>query len=240
MPKRSLSLSLDLIARAHPDSVRDDPTALALLTDDELGPGLTRALTRRPRADGGLWVFGYGSLIWQPEFAFTERRTGTVRGYHRRFCLLQRRFRGSPGRPGLVLALDRGGLCRGVAFRLPGDDPHVTLLPVWRREMRGNGYESRWVVVETTDGPVTALTFVVNRASDRYTGRLTEAEIADRIATGAGHLGPSAEYLFRTAEACAREGILDAHLWNLQALVAERLGAMVETDQAPAGRVRLR
>jgi cation transport protein ChaC len=101
----------------------------------------------------------------------------------------------------------------------------VTLLPVWRREMRGNGYLGRWVTVETEAGPVTALTFVVNRASDRYTGRLTEAEIADRIATGAGHLGPSAEYLFRTAEACAREGILDLHLWTLQALVAERLEA---------------
>jgi cation transport protein ChaC len=225
MPKRPLSLSLDLIARAHPDPVRDDPSALALLTDDELGPGLTRALTRRPEPQDGLWVFGYGSLIWQPEFTFTERRTGTVRGYHRRFCLLQRRFRGSVARPGLVLALDRGGLCRGVAFRLADEDPHATLLPVWRREMRGNGYLGRWVTVETAQGPVTALTFVVNRASDRYTGRLTEAEIADRIATGAGHLGPSAEYLFRTAEACAREGILDLHLWTLQALVAERLEA---------------
>nr|USU30261.1 gamma-glutamylcyclotransferase [Methylobacterium sp. OTU13CASTA1] len=233
MPKRPLSLSLDLIARAHPDPVRDDPGALTLLTDDELEPGLAQALTRRPSGAEGLWVFGYGSLIWQPEFTFTERCTGTVRGYHRRFCLLQRRFRGSTERPGLVLALDRGGLCRGVAFRLAGDDPHVTLLPVWRREMRGNGYASRWVVVETADGPVTALTFVVNRASDRYTGRLTEPEIADRIATGAGHLGPSAEYLFRTAEACAREGILDEHLWTLQALVAERLDAMARADGAP-------
>jgi cation transport protein ChaC len=223
MPKRPLSLSLDLIARAHPTPVRDDPTALALLTDGELGPGLSQALALRPRPADGLWVFGYGSLIWQPEFAFTERRTGTVRGYHRRFCLLQRRFRGSVARPGLVLALDRGGLCRGVAFRLADDDPHDVLLPVWRREMRGNGYLGRWVTVETDQGPVTALTFVVNRASDRYTGRLTDAEIADRIATGAGHLGPSAEYLFHTAEACAREGILDLHLWNLQALVAERL-----------------
>ncbi|SFG38043.1 gamma-glutamylcyclotransferase [Methylobacterium gossipiicola] len=225
MPKRPLSLTLDLIARAHPDPVRDDPTAQTFLTDDELGPGLTQALARRPKAGESLWVFGYGSLIWQPEFAFTERRIGTVRGYHRRFCLLQRRFRGSVERPGLVLALDRGGLCRGVAFRLADDDPHATLLPVWRREMRGNGYLGRWVTVETDQGPVTALTFVVNRASDRYTGRLTEPEIADRIATGAGHLGPSAEYLFRTAEACAREGILDLHLWTLQALVAERLEA---------------
>ncbi len=225
MPKRPLSLTLDLITRAHPDPVRDDPTAQTFLTDDELGPGLTQTLARQPKAGEGLWVFGYGSLIWQPEFAFTERRIGTVRGYHRRFCLLQRRFRGSVERPGLVLALDRGGLCRGVAFRLADDDPHATLLPVWRREMRGNGYLGRWVTVETDQGPVTALTFVVNRASDRYTGRLTEPEIADRIATGAGHLGPSAEYLFRTAEACAREGILDLHLWTLQALVAERLEA---------------
>jgi len=223
MPKRPLSLTLALIARAHPVPVRDDPTAQTFLTDDELGPGLTQALARRPKPGEGLWVFGYGSLIWQPEFAFTERRVGTVRGYHRRFCLLQRRFRGSVERPGLVLALDRGGLCRGVAFRLADSDPHSVLLPVWRREMRGNGYLGRWVSVETDQGPVTALTFVVNRASDRYTGRLTEPEIADRIATGAGHLGPSAEYLFRTADACAREGILDLHLWNLQALVAARL-----------------
>ena len=179
MPKRPLSLTLDLITRAHPDPVRDDPTAQTFLTDDELGPGLTQALARRPKAGESLWVFGYGSLIWQPEFAFTERRIGTVRGYHRRFCLLQRRFRGSVERPGLVLALDRGGLCRGVAFRLADDDPHATLLPVWRREMRGNGYLGRWVTVETDQGPVTALTFVVNRASDRYTGRLTEPEIAD-------------------------------------------------------------
>ncbi|RZK81513.1 MAG: gamma-glutamylcyclotransferase [Methylobacterium sp.] len=225
MPDPSIALSLDLIARAHPVPVADDATALALMTDAELAPGLAAALAARPAPADGLWVFGYGSLIWQPEFAYSERRVGTVHGYHRRFCLLQRRFRGSVDNPGLVLALDTGGACEGVAFRLTGAEAAETLLPVWRREMRGNGYESRWVVVETADGPVTALTFVVNRASDRYTGRLTDAEIADRIATGAGHLGPSAEYLFRTAEACAREGILDPHLWNLQALVAERLEA---------------
>ena len=168
-------------------------------------------------------MFAYGSLLWSPEFAFTETRVGTVRGWHRRFCLLQHRYRGTKERPGLVLALERGGLCRGVAFRLDEADPHATLMPVWRREMKGKGYEGRWVSVETAAGPVTALTFMVNRQSDRYTGRLSDEEIADKIATACGHLGPSAEYLFHTVEACARLGIHDRHLWSLQALVAKRL-----------------
>lgn len=237
MASRPLSLSLDLIARAHPDTIPDDPDALTLLSDDDLAPELAAMLARRASPERGLWVFAYGSLLWSPEFAFTEQRVGTLRGWHRRFCLLQRRFRGTPDKPGFVLGLDRGGLCRGVAFRLDDADPHVTLMPVWRREMKGKGYEARWVSVETQAGPVTALTFMVNRASDRYTGRLSDAEIADRIAAACGHLGPSAEYLFRTVEACAALGIHDRHLWRLQALVAERLHL---TAAAPgiAGRSR--
>ena len=225
MASRSLSLSLDLIARAHPDTVPDDPDALTLLSDADLAPELAEMLTRRAAPEGGLWVFAYGSLLWNPEFAFTEQRLGTLRGWHRRFCLLQRRFRGTPENPGFVLGLDRGGICRGVAFRLDDADPHGILMPVWRREMKGKGYEGRWVTVETETGPVTALTFMVNRQSDRYTGRLSDTEIADKIAAACGHLGPSAEYLFRTVEACARLGIHDRHLWSLQALVAERLRA---------------
>ena len=124
--------------------------------------------------------------MWRPEFPVAERRLGTVRGFHRRFCLLQRRFRGTPERPGFVLALDRGGLCRGVAFRLPGRDIREALMPVWRREMRGMGYVARWLPVQTESGPVSALTFLVNRASDRYTGRLTDAEIADALGISAG------------------------------------------------------
>lgn len=223
MPTRSLALDADLIARAHPDPVADDETALRLLTDEELAPGLDGILEGRAGTD--LWVFAYGSLLWKPEFEVAERRVGTVRGFHRRFCLLQRRFRGTPEHPGLVLALDRGGLCKGVAFRLAGLDPRAALMPVWRREMRGLGYEGRWVDVSTDAGPVRALTFVVNRAGDRYTGRLGDAEVADRIAAAHGHLGPSAEYLFRTVAALAELGIRDRHLWAVQALVAERLRA---------------
>lgn len=121
-----LDLTLDLIARAHPTPVADDATALALLSDAELRPGLAAAVAARPMPAEGLWVFGYGSLIWRPEFAYSERRVGTVHGYHRRFCLLQRRFRGSVEKPGLVLALDVGGACEGVAFRLTGAEAAET------------------------------------------------------------------------------------------------------------------
>jgi cation transport protein ChaC len=222
MRNTPLALSLDLIARAHAVPVADDESALQVMTDEELKPGLDAIIEQRGGADD-LWVFAYGSLMWRPEFAFAESRIGTVRGFHRRFCLLQRRFRGTPERPGFVLALDRGGSCRGVAFRLAGTNLRETLMPVWRREMRGRGYVARWLPVATEAGTVSALTFLVNRASDRYSGRLTEAEIADRIAVACGHLGPSAEYLFRTVEACEALGIRDRHLWNLQALVAARL-----------------
>lgn len=225
MRKNPLALTLDLIARAHSVPVADDEAALRVMTDEELRPGLEQIVASRGRGGGGLWVFAYGSLMWRPEFAFSERRIGTVRGFHRRFCLLQRRFRGTPERPGFVLGLDRGGVCKGVAFRLPGTDLHETLMPVWRREMRGRGYVARWLPVATEAGPVSALTFLVNRASDRYAGRLTDGEIAEKIAAACGHLGPSAEYLVRTVEACEALGIRDRHLWSLQALVAERLRA---------------
>ena len=220
---RPLALSLDLIARAHAVPVPDDPGALDVMTDAELRPGLEAIVAGREGRD--LWVFAYGSLMWRPEFPVAERRIGTVRGFHRRFCLLQRRFRGTPERPGFMLALDRGGVCRGVAFRLAGAEIRAALMPVWRREMRGRGYVARWLPVATEAGPVSALTFLVNRASERYAGRLSDAEIAEKIAAASGHAGPSAEYLFRTVEACEALGIRDRHLWSLQALVAERLRA---------------
>lgn len=225
---RPLDLSLDLIRAAHAIPVPDDPNALTVMTDDELRPGLEEIVAGRE--GGAVWVFAYGSLMWRPEFPVAERRLGTVRGFHRRFCLLQRRFRGTPERPGVVLALDRGGLCRGVAFRLPDAEIREALMPVWRREMRGRGYVARWLPVKTETGTVSALTFLVNRASDRYTGRLPDTAIAERIAAACGHTGPSAEYLYRTVEACEALGICDRHLWSLQALVAARLKASLGRD----------
>ena len=227
MPLRHLALTEDLIAAAHPRPAADIASAMPLLDDAEVEAGLDVALRERPKPGGsGPWVFGYGSLIWQPEFAIEERRIGCVRGWHRRFCLSQRRFRGSAEHPGLVLALVAGGIDKGVVFRLPAGDWRDTLLPVWRREMRGNGYRARWLPVSTRNGVVEALTFVANPACERYTGRLDERRIAELIAAANGGLGPSAEYLRRTVLACAELGIHDRHLWSLQAFVAERLAGI--------------
>ncbi|MGC5780662.1 gamma-glutamylcyclotransferase [Methylobacterium sp. NFXW15] len=231
MPATNLDLTLDLIRAAHACPIADDPSALTVMTDEELRPGLEEIVAGREGA--ALWVFAYGSLMWRPEFPVAERRLGTVRGFHRRFCLLQRRFRGTPERPGFVLALDRGGLCRGVAFRLPDAEIREALMPLWRREMRGRGYVARWLPVQTEEGTVSALTFLANRANDRYAGRLPDTELAEMIATACGHMGPSAEYLYRTVEACEALGIRDRHLWRLQALVAARLRESLDGSSHP-------
>jgi cation transport protein ChaC len=229
MLKRSLTLDAALIARAHPHPViadgRGPGYGMALMGEAEADARLDAALATKPGDPGTLWLFAYGALMWRPEFPFCERREARVRGWHRRFCLWQRGFRGTPERPGVMLALDRGGQCRGLAYRIAGDDLRESVRPVWRREMRGRGYEARWVAAETAEGPVPALAFVVDRTGERYAGRLTDAGIAAHIAAACGPTGPSAEYLLNTVAACEAMGIRDRHLFAMQALVAERLAA---------------
>ena len=128
--------------------------------------------------------------------------------------------------PGVMLALDRGGSCVGIVYKVIGPDLRSKIIPVWRREMRGNGYLARWVSAITAEGPVRAITFVVNRASERYAGRLSDEEIADQIALACGHIGPSAEYLLNTVARCEDLGVHDPYLWRMQALVAERMNAV--------------
>jgi cation transport protein ChaC len=156
-----------------------------------------------------------------------------ISGMAQGFPLWQRGFRGTPDRPGVMLALDRGGQCRGLAYRIGGDgakadDLRAAVRPVWRREMRGRGYVARWLSAGTAEGPVPALAFVADRVGPRYAGRLTDTEIAARIAAACGPTGPSAEYLLNTVAACEALGIRDRHLWAMQARVAERLAACDE------------
>ncbi len=124
-----------------------------------------------------------------------------------------------------MLALDRGGSCVGIVYKVTGPDLPSKVMPVWRREMRGNGYLARWVSAITAEGPVRAMTFVVNRASERYAGRLSDQEIAACIAIACGQIGPSAEYLLNTVARCEELGVHDPYLWRMQALVAERMSA---------------
>ena len=161
--------------------------------------------------------------MWKPEFDAAEHRVAVIRGWHRRFCLWQWRFRGTRAKPGLMLALDRGGACKGVAYRIAGPGLTAKLTGVWRREMLGKGYVPAIVSAVTDAGPVKALTFVANRAGERYAGLIAEAEVAAYISQACGVNGPSAEYLRETVARCAELGIHDKALWRLQRMVAERL-----------------
>jgi cation transport protein ChaC len=172
------------------------------------------------------WVFAYGSLIWNPCFDVVERRVALARGWRRIFCLgWDRRFRGNTENPGLMLALDRGGQCEGVAFRLDPATLRASLDQLVRREMSmvPSSFPPRWIKLQTGDGPLTALTFAMNRKSGRYIGHLSEEETADMLATACGFRGSMAEYLHATVEHLEQMGIHDRHLWRLQHLTAERI-----------------
>ena len=185
-------------------------------SDVEIAASLNQALASHdPAAD--LWVFGYGSLMWNPAFFFAQRQVGTVHGWHRRFCLWIDRGRGSPDCPGLMLALDRGGTCRGVAFRIPAPEVRSELLVVWRREMFGTAYLARWVRIHLAGATIPAITFVVNRASPRYAGKLSDDKAAAHISSAVGPLGSCRSYLENTMSHLHELGIRDTGLQRIAA-----------------------
>jgi len=194
------------------------PPGTVFRTDAEMQADFDAILASHdPAAD--IWLFGYGSLMWNPALHFAERIPGKAQGWHRRFCLWLRMGRGTPENPGLMLALDRGGSCHGALFRIPAHQARDELFLAWRREMFSGAYLSRWIVVDTERGPVRAVTFVANRRYPNYAGRLPESAIAERLATAKGTLGSCAEYLENTAESLRRLGRRDRSLERLQALV---------------------
>ncbi|NGP16356.1 gamma-glutamylcyclotransferase [Devosia aurantiaca] len=183
---------------------------------------------------GEIWVFAYGSLIWKPACDFVEMRTGVVRGWHRAFCLgWNNRWRGSDENPGLMLALDRGGACKGVAYRLPADRVEECLIQLFEREMAWlpSAFPPRWVTVQSGDHRIKALTFCIDRQSGRYVSGLSEAEVADVLAKATGSRGSMAEYLHQTVDHLEQMGIHDPHLWRLQHLVADRIETAFEPKQ---------
>lgn len=175
--------------------------------------------------DQGVWVFGYGSLMWNPALHVAETRSGLVHGHHRVFCLSMLMGRGSPECPGLMLALDRGGSCRGMVHRIAAEHVDSELKILWMREMLGGTYQPRWVAVRTREGVVRAITFVANRRHPRYAGKLPPAAIVERIAHAAGDLGTNRYYLFRLTEHLDMLGIVDGPMHRLAAIVRVRAGS---------------
>ena len=203
------------------------------LTGEALERSLEEMLAAHARGD--IWVFGYGSLMWNPGLDYDVRRVATIYGYHRNFCLWSRINRGTPDSPGLVLTLERGGSCRGLAYRLTrgrGRD-RDELSRLWRREMSMGSYRPRWLEVRSGDETYEALAFVVNRRCTGYAGKLPIETMVQAIATARGKYGSSADYLFKTEAALAEHGIRDERV----RLLAERVREHLE-GQAPVRRSR--
>jgi len=173
-----------------------------------------------------LWIFGYGSLIWNPGFAHGATRIARLDGYERSFCMRSIHHRGTPGAPGLVLALDEGpGACQGVAFEVDGRIAEETLEYLRARELISAAYLERVVPVRFQDGAqVQAVTYVIDRAHGQYCGGLPLEVQAQIIARAVGGRGPNRDYLLNTARHLADLGLRDPDLDWLAARVEELSG----------------
>ena len=168
-----------------------------------------------------LWVFGYGSLMWRPDFPYVEARRARLNGYHRCFCISSTHHRGTAERPGLVLGLDRGGICDGMAFRVSKDDAAHVLAALRKREQINGVYCERHLSVQLDSEPrreVTALAFIVERCHPSYSGRVALSKQAHLIRGAHGRSGPNLDYLVNTVRHLQSLGIRERELERLVAL----------------------
>lgn len=165
-----------------------------------------------------LWVFGYASLIWRPEFESVEQRPARVHGWHRALEMTSRINRGTPECPGLVFALVGGGSCHGVVYRIARERVDDELPRLWEREMPNSVYDPRWLPCRTADGPVTALAFTLSRNSPNYTGTLADDHLVQVLRSARGRYGTTLAYLMETASCLRNRGIRDRGIERLVAL----------------------
>jgi glutathione-specific gamma-glutamylcyclotransferase len=233
--RREMSLTADLVALVHrqvPDP--GTPRGFQPLTDEDYDRRRADLLASHSKGED-LWLFAYGSLIWKPACEVDGQRRALLRGWHRKFCLRLMRFRGSPDCPGLMMALDRGGSCRGVAQRIPAMHVEERLDRLLRRETSVKPVSNvpRWVSIETDTGKQRAIAFAIDRKGATYSGPHTLEETADILAKACGHWGSGAEYLMHTVAHLEDLGIHDRYLWKLQELVAQRIKATAMGREVP-------
>lgn len=197
----------------------DDDGGLPRFPGRDTQDMLETTLASRPRGD--LWVFGYGSLIWNPEVAHEEVRAARVWGWRRTLRMWSRINRGTEDAPGLVFALMSGGSCSGIALRVPQHRAERELRQLWKREMPRAVYDPRWIACRTPRGTVQALAFTLAPSSPSYTGVLDDQQLIDILRTCRGRYGTTLEYVARTAQALRDIGIRDAETERIMALVAQ-------------------
>jgi len=201
------------------------------LTSEEREASLKEALRRYPAGEEA-WVFAYGSLMWNPAIEFAEAQACHVEGWRRSFCFWTPLGRGTPELPGLMLALENGGECEGIAYRLAPEQVRSELAILWNREMLSGVYQARWVPTRLRDGRVvTAVTFVVEPGHCQYCGDLPIERTAHHIAFAEGRRGACRDYLTNTVEHARTLGIHDPYIEELVERVAKLRGEHV---MAPA------
>lgn len=169
-----------------------------------------------------LWLFGYGSLMWNPAAHVAERRPALLRGWRREFCLWAPLGRGTPHRPGLTLALLSGGSCRGMALRIDPELVESETEIVWRREMLSGAYRPRWVTLATAGGPLRAATFVANPRHPGVAARLPEEIVVEVLASAEGRIGRCCDYVSQLVAELDAIGVRDGAMHRLNAAVAAR------------------
>ena len=227
MRRRQMRLTEQLVARVPPHSGESGRLAgrSDLPSDAEYTAAVAALLAGAPPS-GEVWIFAFGSLIWNPGFEHVEERLGTLHGWRRSFCIgWVRLYRGTPERPGIMLGLDRGGSCRGVVFRLPQVAVAENLELVFRREhpVRWETPHMHWATARTDAGPVRALVVRTDPSHPAFLRGLAEEVVVEALATAAGERGSMAEYLRSTIEHLEARGIHDRYLWRMQERVADRL-----------------
>ncbi len=229
---KTYSITREFLASGCLDDVIEGGPRITLLTEAARRASLRSILSERPKGD--VWVFAYGSLIWNPAMCFAERRIAFVSGWHRSLCVSAPFGRGTGDNPGLVLGLGAGGECWGIAFRIEERRIGPELELLWRREMLSDVYIPKWVDATTRSGEHlgTALAFTANTSSCQYESNITEEEAVRRMATASGPLGSSASYLLQTCEHLRLEGIPDLELEKLPAKVSslQNVGASQIAD----------
>lgn len=174
----------------------------------------------RIRPSGPVWVFAYGSLIWNPLMPFTEQRNAKLRGWHRSFCLRSISGRGSPDQPGRVLSLLPGGSVQGMAMRLSDSTVEQELRLLWTREMAGGGYVPTWVALNFYKATtVCGLVFVANTANARHESDDRPDAVAPLIVSARGAIGPNIDYVFELHRAMAELDIADPYIDEVVAAV---------------------
>ncbi|MDH3715347.1 MAG: gamma-glutamylcyclotransferase [Gammaproteobacteria bacterium] len=188
------------------------------LSEAERRHSLRETLQQIPELDD-VWVFAYGSLMWNPCFAVAERHHATLHGYSRAFSIFTVEARGTPAQPGLGLALQPGGTCEGFVLRIDDDALDAGLDSLWAREMLTGIYSPAWVSVAATNRDITAVTFVVNAIHAQYARDIPLAEQVQLIRGAHGKFGSCRDYLADTVAALRSVGVDDAQMTSLLELV---------------------